>query len=373
MRVLAIHQSSELYGSDRSFLAAVESLAADATTKREILVLLPGHGPLADKLVEAGIDVEYEAHGYVRRSELRSPLRFALSILGGLRSLKRRLGKDDVIYVNTLVCLSAILLGAVTRNRLIVHVREIPRPREALLFRWLLKFTRAEIVYNSNATMEAIGVVGSVVHNGVDAPEPAPAASTLTSGTGVNEAESRLRLLVLGRINAWKGQELALSALASVERVTELRIVGSAIEAQKHLEVQLKAQASELTDRVRVEFHDFCDDPSPHLAWCDYVLVPSTLPEPFGRVAIEGMSFGKPVIGSSHGGLMEIVRHGKNGYLFTPGSSSSLSEVISVLPSVGSRPYLELSSEASADFMAHFSTASYAKALVNVFVEKRSN
>lgn len=47
------------------------------------------------------------------------------------------------------------------------------------------------------------------------------------------------------------------------------------------------------------------------------VVVPSVWEEPFGLVAVEGMAARKPVLASRVGGLAEIVRHGKTGYLFT--------------------------------------------------------
>lgn len=371
MRILAVHQSSELYGSDRSFLAAIQGLLAEVSSVQEVTVVLPDAGPLSDRLKDLGLSLHYEPRGYLRRTELRAPLRYLANVIGGIRSLKKKLGSADLIYVNTLVCLSAILLGAISSNRLIVHVREIPRARELFFFRWLLKMSRAEIIYNSEATGSAVGLPGVVVYNGVDAPEDT-ARSSLTNHAEARSEREGLKLLMLGRINAWKGQEILVSALRSTGRETTLRIVGSAIPAQVHLENELRALSTELPPNVRVEFHAFCDDPSLHLHWCDYVVVPSSQPEPFGRVAIEGMSSGKPVIGSAHGGLVEIVRPGETGFLFKPGCPDSLSALISLLPVAGSDEYLRLSTNASHDYARRFSTDSYVKALANVFLQRSS-
>ncbi len=51
----------------------------------------------------------------------------------------------------------------------------------------------------------------------------------------------------------------------------------------------------------------------------DIAVVPSKWQEPFGKVAIEAMACGKPVIASKVGGLQEIVRHGETGLLVEPG------------------------------------------------------
>jgi len=48
------------------------------------------------------------------------------------------------------------------------------------------------------------------------------------------------------------------------------------------------------------------------------VIVPSRWPEPFGRVALEALMLGTPVIASRRGGLTEIVSDGKTGILAEP-------------------------------------------------------
>ncbi|OGD86896.1 hypothetical protein A2164_00980 [Candidatus Curtissbacteria bacterium RBG_13_35_7] len=48
------------------------------------------------------------------------------------------------------------------------------------------------------------------------------------------------------------------------------------------------------------------------------VVVPSVWPEPFGRVAIESLSQGTPVVVTNKGGLPEIIKDGKWGYVVRP-------------------------------------------------------
>ncbi len=61
-------------------------------------------------------------------------------------------------------------------------------------------------------------------------------------------------------------------------------------------------------------------------AWrdCLFGIVPSMWPEPFGQVALEALTMGRPVIASAAGGLAEIVRPGQNGLLFSPGAQGEL-------------------------------------------------
>jgi len=59
-----------------------------------------------------------------------------------------------------------------------------------------------------------------------------------------------------------------------------------------------------------------------------YLVVPSTGVESFGLVAIEAFAAGTPVIASAHGGLREIVVHGKTGFLVEPGNVDALARAI---------------------------------------------
>jgi glycosyltransferase involved in cell wall biosynthesis len=62
-------------------------------------------------------------------------------------------------------------------------------------------------------------------------------------------------------------------------------------------------------------------------------VVPSTEPEPFGRVAIEAMAHSLPVVAAAHGGLTEIVVDGQTGHLVAPADPSALAAAIGKLAS----------------------------------------
>ena len=61
---------------------------------------------------------------------------------------------------------------------------------------------------------------------------------------------------------------------------------------------------------------------------CNLITHTSTYPEPFGRVIVEAMLCGKPVIASKAGGAMELVEHDKTGFLVTPGNVEELAQTI---------------------------------------------
>jgi glycosyltransferase involved in cell wall biosynthesis len=64
------------------------------------------------------------------------------------------------------------------------------------------------------------------------------------------------------------------------------------------------------------------------MAMCDLITHTSTAPEPFGRVIVEAMLCGKPVVAAQAGGAIELVEDGINGFLVTPGEPQELAKVI---------------------------------------------
>ena len=58
MRILCLHQSADLYGSDRSFLQVVEYLKSSGKFEL-ITVILPRTGPLVSELQKLDVDVKF--------------------------------------------------------------------------------------------------------------------------------------------------------------------------------------------------------------------------------------------------------------------------------------------------------------------------
>jgi glycosyltransferase involved in cell wall biosynthesis len=60
----------------------------------------------------------------------------------------------------------------------------------------------------------------------------------------------------------------------------------------------------------------------------DIVVHASTQPEPFGRVVVEAMACGRPVVVSRSGGVAELVRDDENALGFRPGDAAAMSGCI---------------------------------------------
>lgn len=72
------------------------------------------------------------------------------------------------------------------------------------------------------------------------------------------------------------------------------------------------------------------DDLPYYYSACDVFVIPSIM-EAFGLVTVEAMACGKPVIGTSVGGIPDTIEDGKNGFLVPPRDPQSLAEKIILL------------------------------------------
>jgi D-inositol-3-phosphate glycosyltransferase len=125
-------------------------------------------------------------------------------------------------------------------------------------------------------------------------------------------------LVFVGRIQPLKGVDVAVRALAALERPDAvLLVIGGASGAGGGAEVErLHALVAELGVGDQIRFVDA----QPHHALSTYYraadvcLVPSRA-ESFGLVALEAAACGTPVVAAAVGGLRTLVEHGETGFL----------------------------------------------------------
>lgn len=357
MDILAIHQGSELYGSDRSFAMSVNSLLGLSNVNVD--VFLPNRGEILNLLKPEVRAFIYEDKGFLRKYKLKkNPLSAFFGLISSFFYCLKLFKRYDIVYINTVVCVSAILASCFSKSKVYVHVREIPTGLSGSIFRTLLRLSHAKLIFNSQATKNHFGLEGSVLLNAVVPSE---------SYTALDDSYALpLKLLIIGRINDWKGQDFVLKALSSLEEQVnvEIDIVGDVFEDQHDYLDNLKYLASKL--KSKVTFHGFLEDPSSMYKHCHFTIVPSLKPEPFGRVAIESFYYGKPVIASNHGGLLEIINNGINGFLFNAGDEKDFINCLSKALFLSPSQYESMCNKAVNDFHANFSYSTYSKRLLKI-------
>ena len=134
---------------------------------------------------------------------------------------------------------------------------------------------------------------------------------------------------IFGRLTYWKGQlELVNCAIPLLKRYDHmhLMVVGNAAnkKEEEYLE-RIQSLLKQHTDvQARVIFTGYQSDVAAYYAATDVVVHNSSLPEPFGRVIIEGMAGRNAVIAMDEGGPKDIISHGNDGLLVTPRDSKAL-------------------------------------------------
>ena len=327
MRIACLHQGYELYGSDRSFVETVRFIR-EIFPSADLTVVLPRSGPIVPLLEGVATRIDYEPLWILRRKGLAR-----LATLGLLRlpfallRAGRRFAGHDLVYVNTTMVADHLIVARAFPGRALLHVHEIPQGPVLTLLRGLVRWSKAQIVFNSQATRAAFalpeGRPARVIYNGLAGP-PAPLRQSY-------DGTRPLRVLMLGRISRIKGQEVLLDALDLLPEDTrgrlDLRIVGSAFEAPER-ESALARRVAVSPAAGRVQLLPFDPEPEHHYRWADIVAVPSRLPESLGRVAIEAMAYGRPPLVSEIGGLREVVEHGRTGWCVPPDRPDRLAETL---------------------------------------------
>lgn len=135
----------------------------------------------------------------------------------------------------------------------------------------------------------------------------------------------------IGRIDWWKGQDYFLQAIAEVvqkQPQVKALIIGEpdATPATQAYYQKLQHLVKELDLSEHVIFTGFRSDIPQILAATNMVVHSSSEPEPFGRVIIEGMAAGKPVIATAAGGVLDIIEDGITGILVPPKNAASMAQ-----------------------------------------------
>jgi glycosyltransferase involved in cell wall biosynthesis len=152
----------------------------------------------------------------------------------------------------------------------------------------------------------------------------------LSAGAHRESAARPSNILYAGVLTPLKGVHHLIHAFASIEKGfpnTRLLIVGH--EENKGYAEELKRWARRAGLDGRVTFMPAM--PQAELAGRmarSCMLVLPSASEGLGRVIIEAMATGTPVIGSRVGGIPEIIKEGTTGFLVTPGDENGMAEKI---------------------------------------------
>lgn len=142
------------------------------------------------------------------------------------------------------------------------------------------------------------------------------------------EVNDAMDIVYAGVLIPRKGVHLLLDAFAALDHPSaRLHLVGH--RENRQYGASLQAQARELGIAARVHFVGAVSQAelADYLGAARVMALPS-LSEGLGRVVVEAMLLGTPVIGSRVGGIPDLVRDGENGYLVEAGDVAALTEAL---------------------------------------------
>ncbi len=350
-RILFISHSGELYGAERSLLTLVRGL--QRLDRYEILVIVPDEGPLSLALDEEDIPfriipfmrwIGFRYHA-VARYYRRIRNRFLIGRL--VREAERWM--PDVIYTNTIATpVGAMLTEKLSRRPVhIWHARELPGDRSTGfgLFDYgteaslrLMARTSDCFICNSRFLHDQLAprlqrAAGSsselrteIVYNGLDRVNGDAKPSDLLRKPG-DGAGTPIRMIMAGGVSRVKHYGEAVAGVKILDAAgipVQLDIYGSGDDDE------MRKLAKEIEDaglEKRVQLMGYRGDLGPEYARADMLLITSRM-ETFGRVAVEAMLAGCPVVSSDAGALPEIVLDGETGLVYRSGEPEHLARQI---------------------------------------------
>lgn len=160
----------------------------------------------------------------------------------------------------------------------------------------------------------------TVIYNGVNFPD------CNTQEPPIKKQDGETIISLVGRLTEQKGHVVLLRAITLLPNAVrnKLRVffVGDGEKRKK-----LKEETKRLGLEENIVFTGYEKDVYPYIMASDFTVLPS-LWEGFGRVIIESYLCGKPVIGSSVGGIPELIRDNETGLLVRPNDPSALANAI---------------------------------------------
>ena len=346
-RVLFLNPGAEIGGAERSLLELIRGLPRDRFLP---YLLIPREGPLGERARTAGAVVEVNSWPRLllrlgRERTLMNRLLVPLAPFLLLPVLVRivrfaRRSRIDILHANGTKSHLSSVAGTLAGLPVVWHVRDViqPGPLRGML-RWLGRAAADRIVCNSRASAHSISPEGpggkvQIVYNGLDPEEffPQPVDTALRESLGLGAGAFVIG--TVGALSPLKGHLFLIRALPGIlEQAPEARllIVGEEMYdtfGHEGYGRVLEQETKRLGVDGKVVFTGRREDVPALYGAMDVVVLASIRPESFGRVLVEAMASGRPVVSTDLGGPREIITSPGMGRLVPPGDSGALASAI---------------------------------------------
>lgn len=330
--ILWVNHTAVMGGAEASLL---ELAAGMDRTRFDVMAAIPGPGPLAEAFAAYGISTVRLPFRHFRRT--RHPARLAgygLHLLTTARRLERviRERRIDLVHANSNTAqLYAGLAAARAGVPCLWHCRDLVR-LGALGRPMAARADRVVCISQAvRAALEAEGIAGRavVIPNGIDPDAWAGRTAESDPRREWGVAPDAFLVGMAAQLVPWKRHDLFLEAAARIAAaVPGARFVlvgGALLDSAASYERALQKQAERLGLGQALLLAGPRSDMAAVLRSFNVLLHPADR-EPFGRVILEAMAVGTPVVAVDACGPAEIIRPGVDGLLAPPGDAAALAE-----------------------------------------------
>jgi glycosyltransferase involved in cell wall biosynthesis len=329
MKVCFVSHTAAAGGAERSLIELIDALSPLSV---QCHVVVPEHGPLVEEIGSRGVPCTVLPYTWwaTQAPSRREHARRIGMMPGAVRRLVRHIRRSrfDVVYSNTVAIGVGAVAARITSTPHVWHIHEFGSEDHGLRFDFGERVTGRLINRLSDACIVNSNAVAGKYRTIVQPHKLAVASYAVMGPIGEppwTDRNGRLRCISVGTLQPGKRQEDAVRAVAllvkdGIDPVLEL--VGPATGEYGSY---VRGVATDLGVADRVRFVGPVDDPFHRLRAADVALVCSSR-EAFGRVTIEAMRVGTPVIGTRSGGTAELIRDGFNGLLYHPHDPRDLAE-----------------------------------------------
>jgi glycosyltransferase involved in cell wall biosynthesis len=338
-RVLYYGSSTQVHSGASQWM---HRLAAGTSERGwDTIAVLPDDEGIASWYRDAGLDIRYLWSEPLRvRRSLVGHLRYLLAAVWFTISLAYLVRREqvDVVHVNEIRYPFGLVAGKLGGATTVCHVRACLQSSivRAILSRFVVLFSD-EIMCVSNRTKEVmfeeVGIERDeirVVYDGLPSPER---FERQTDGSSFRDevgiGDSSFLALQVSKLTRNKGQDRMLDVAERFfkeDEDVEFAIVGGPVEGHEEYVEMLRNRASYLPN---VHLTGFYSDIVPAIAAADVLVHVPRHDDPFPGVVLEGMTAGKPVVGSRSGGIPEQIVDGETGFLVPKtGGESTIAECL---------------------------------------------
>ncbi|WP_323006236.1 glycosyltransferase [Pseudorhodobacter sp.] len=343
--VLYVHaNNTDIGGADKVLVLMAEHMRdfgrPDGGCK--VAVALRLQTDIVDSYTRAGIPVIH--HPFIRpqvSKGLGGLIRFALTAPASLWFFWRLIGRarPDIVHVNDLYDFVPALAARLRGVPVVWHIRMIvARKKMRVGFAWLVTRLAPVSISVSKAVRDHYFPVPQATHKALVIHDLGNAEliaddrdPSICAARPDGLPEGGKLVLMVGRIEPWKGQDVFVEAVRSLPEATRksavFALVGGGVEAKEDYFESVRKAAAE----AGILMLGARNDVPALLRSADISVHASVSPDPFPGVVIESLLAGAATIAARAGGATEMIVDGESGRLTAPGDSAALAAALADL------------------------------------------